>query len=186
MTHRHCFESLDHSMHDILGETDSSCFNRLFGGKTVVLGRDFRQVLPVVEGGSRLDTIDASITNSYLWTHVKILKLTINMCLLGMSRSGLPTDQVRAFNDWVLSIGDGTAGGSNHTDDGDSELVEIPHDILVLKLGSPIDNIIRSTYPNLDTFYLDPNYLREWVIIAPKNDTINEINNRVLSLILGH
>ena len=66
MTHRHCFESLDPSMHDILGETDSSCFNSLFGGKTMVLGGDFRQVLPMVEGGSRLDTIDASITNSYL------------------------------------------------------------------------------------------------------------------------
>jgi hypothetical protein len=49
--------------------------SRLFGGKTVVLGGDFRQVLPVVEGGSRLelDTIDASITNSYLWKHVRIL-----------------------------------------------------------------------------------------------------------------
>jgi hypothetical protein len=143
-------------------------------------------VLPVVEGGSKLDTIDASITNSYLWKYVKILKLTINMRLLGMSRSGLPTDQVRAFNDWVLSIGDGAAMGATHTDDGDSELVEIPPDILVPKLGSPIDNIIRSTYPNLDTLYSDPDYLREWAIIAPKNDTIDEINNHVLSLIPGH
>ncbi|XP_066391946.1 uncharacterized protein [Miscanthus floridulus] len=185
MTHRHCFESLDRSMRDILGETDSSCLNNLFGGKTVVLGGDFRQVLPVVEGGSRLDTIDASITNSYLWKHVKILKLTINMRLLEMSCNGLPTDKVRAFSDWVLSIGDGTAAGSNHTDDGDSELVEIPHDILVPKLGSPFDNIIRCTYPNLDTFYSYPNYLRERAIIAPKNDTINEINNCVLSLIPG-
>jgi hypothetical protein len=75
MTHKHCFESLDRSMRDILGEANSSCLSRLFGGKTVVLGGDFRQVLPVVEGGSRLelDTIDASITNSYLWKHVRIL-----------------------------------------------------------------------------------------------------------------
>jgi ATP-dependent DNA helicase PIF1 len=108
------------------------------------------------------------------------------MRLLGMSRSGLPTDEVRAFNDWVLSIGDGTATGAAHTDDGDSELVEILPDILVPKLGSPIDNIIRSTYPNLDTLYSDPDYLRERAIIGPKNDTINEINNRVLSLIPGH
>jgi hypothetical protein len=173
-------------MREILGEADSLCLDRLFGGKTVVLGGDFRQVLPVVEGGGRLDTIDASITNSYLWKYVKILKLTINMRLLGMSRSGLPTDQVRAFNDWVLSIGDGTAMGATHTDDGDSELVEIPPNILVPKLGSAIDNIIRSTYPNLDTLYSDRDYLREQAIIAPKNDTIDEINNRVLSLIPGH
>ncbi|EER98662.2 hypothetical protein SORBI_3002G160500, partial [Sorghum bicolor] len=143
-------------------------------------------VLPVVEGGRRLDIIDASITSSYLWNHVKILKLTINMRLLGMSRSGLPTDEVRAFSDWVLSIGDGTATGTVHGDDGDFELVEIPPDLLVPKLGSPIDNIIRSTYPNLDTLYSNPDYLRERAIISPKNDTIDEINNRVLSLIPGH
>lgn len=140
----------------------------------------------MVEGGRRLDIIDASITSSYLWNHVKILKLTINMRLLGMSRSGLPTDEVRAFSDWVLSIGDGTATGTVHGDDGDFELVEIPPDLLVPKLGSPIDNIIRSTYPNLDTLYSNPDYLRERAIISPKNDTIDEINNRVLSLIPGH
>ena len=52
MTHQHCFESLDRSMRDILGQTDPSCFNRLFGGRTVVLGGDFRQVLPVVRAAA--------------------------------------------------------------------------------------------------------------------------------------
>lgn len=92
MTHRHSFESLDRSMCDILGGVDSSSFHKLFGGKTVLLGGDFRQVLPVVEGGSRLDTIDASITNSYIWKHVKVVRLTINMRLLAMAGSGLPTE----------------------------------------------------------------------------------------------
>ena len=175
MTHRHCFESLDRSMRDILGQMDCSRYHQVFGGKTVLLGGDFRQVLPVVESGTRVDTVDACITNSYLWSHVKILKLTINMRLLGMADSGLPTEQVKDFSDWVLSIGDGTAKGTAHTDDGDSELIVIPRDILVPKLDSAVDNIIRSTYPNLETSYADPTYLRERAITAPKNDTIDEI-----------
>ena len=87
MRDRHSFESLDRSMRDILGGVESSSFHKLFGGKTVLLGGDFRQVLLVVEGGSRLDTIDASITNSYIWKHVKVLRLTINMRLLAMADS---------------------------------------------------------------------------------------------------
>lgn len=58
MTHRYCFESLDRSMRDILGKIDPSCFNRVFGGKTMLFGGDFRQVLPVVKSGGRLETID--------------------------------------------------------------------------------------------------------------------------------
>ena len=108
------------------------------------------------------------------------------MRLLAMADSGLPIEQVKEFNDWVLSIGDGTAQGTMHSDDGDSELVEIPHDVLIPRLESAIDDIIRSTYPNLATLYSDPAYLRERAIISPKNDTIDEINGRVLSLIPGH
>lgn len=185
MMHRHCFESLDRSTHDILSQMDPSNSDRLFGGKTVLLGGDFRQVLPIVEGGSRLDTVDASITNSYIWNHVKVLKLTINMRLCGMVESGLPIEHVNEFNNWVLSIGDGTAKGIRCVDDEDYELIEIPRDLLIPKSESAIDDIIKSTYPNLETSYYDPNYLRERAIIAPKNDTIDEINSRVLALVPG-
>jgi len=142
--------------------------------------------MPVVEGGTRLDTVDASITNSYLWSHVRILRLTINMRLLGMASAGLPTEQIKSFNDWVLSIGDGTAKGTAHNEDEGSDLIEIPRDILIPRIGSAVDDIVRSTYPNLETSYSDPVYLRERAIVAPKNDTIEEINTHVLSLIPGH
>jgi hypothetical protein len=82
-------------MRDILGKLDSLNFHKLFGGKMVLLGGDFCQVLPVVEGGSRSETMDASITNSYISKHVKILRLTVNMRLLAMANSGLPIEQVK-------------------------------------------------------------------------------------------
>jgi ATP-dependent DNA helicase PIF1 len=47
----------------------------------MVLGGDLRQTLPVIEGGSRSETINSAIVNSSLWTYVTVLNLTTNMRL---------------------------------------------------------------------------------------------------------
>jgi ATP-dependent DNA helicase PIF1 len=54
MTHRHCFEALDRTLRDILSEEKPANAIVPFGGKPVVLGGDFRQILPVVRKGSLL------------------------------------------------------------------------------------------------------------------------------------
>jgi ATP-dependent DNA helicase PIF1 len=48
MTKRQVVEALDNNMCDIMGRPGLP-----FGGKTIVFGGDFRQVLPVVHKGSR-------------------------------------------------------------------------------------------------------------------------------------
>jgi ATP-dependent DNA helicase PIF1 len=48
MTKRQNVEALDNSLRDIMGRS-----NLPFGGKTIVLGGDFRQVLPIVRKGFR-------------------------------------------------------------------------------------------------------------------------------------
>ncbi|XP_025407162.1 uncharacterized protein LOC112681109, partial [Sipha flava] len=53
--------------------------NVFFGGKVIVLGGDFRQVLPVVPHGSRQLTIQNCIKNFPILPHFKILKLLRNM-----------------------------------------------------------------------------------------------------------
>ncbi|CAN7086962.1 unnamed protein product, partial [Brassica oleracea var. botrytis] len=68
MMSKHCFESLDRSMADIIGNKD----NRPFAGKVVVLGGDFRQVLPVIHGAGRPEIVMESLNSSYLWKHVKV------------------------------------------------------------------------------------------------------------------
>ncbi|CAN7076984.1 unnamed protein product [Brassica oleracea var. botrytis] len=68
MMSKHCFESLDRSMLDIVGDKDK----RPFGGKVVVFGGDFRQVLPVINGAGRAEIVMAALNSSYLWKHVKI------------------------------------------------------------------------------------------------------------------
>jgi ATP-dependent DNA helicase PIF1 len=40
---------------------DTQATEKIFGGKTVVLGGDFRQILPVVPKGGREDIVSASL-----------------------------------------------------------------------------------------------------------------------------
>jgi len=63
-------EALDNSLRDIMDHPNLS-----FGGKTMVFGGDFRQVLPVVQRGSRAQIVGASLRMSYLWNSIRHLKL---------------------------------------------------------------------------------------------------------------
>uniref|UniRef100_A0A8R1I4Z2 ATP-dependent DNA helicase n=2 Tax=Caenorhabditis japonica TaxID=281687 RepID=A0A8R1I4Z2_CAEJA len=45
-----------------------------FGGKRIVLGGDFRQILPVIRRGTKTDLINNCIKNSYLWNQFQNFK----------------------------------------------------------------------------------------------------------------
>jgi len=70
----------------------------VFGGKVIVFGGDFRQILPIILGGSRSYIVNATINSSYLWDHCEVLKLTKNMCLL---QEGLQStaSEIQEFSD---------------------------------------------------------------------------------------
>ena len=50
MAHKFCFEALDKSLRDIMGLGNES--STIFGGKVIVFGGDFRQMLPFIPRGS--------------------------------------------------------------------------------------------------------------------------------------
>ena len=66
MIHRNCLKALDKSLRDIMCVDQSEEQKRIFGGKMVLLGGDFWQILPVIPFGSKQDIIDASICKSTL------------------------------------------------------------------------------------------------------------------------
>ncbi|XP_022717760.1 uncharacterized protein LOC111276258 [Durio zibethinus] len=73
MATRFSIETVDRSLRDIMDSTE------IFGGKVIVFGGDFRQVLPVVPHGTRAETVNVSFAKSYLWSKIEKLKLTRNM-----------------------------------------------------------------------------------------------------------
>jgi len=53
MAHKHVFEAVNRTFQHVLGAVDVALKDILFGGKVVVMGGDFRQLLPMVPRGTR-------------------------------------------------------------------------------------------------------------------------------------
>lgn len=120
MDHRYCFEAVDRTFRDIMSSVDVRAKDMVFGGKTVVLGGDFRQVLPVVEHGGRVETVRSSINRSKLWDSCNLLQLTKNMRL---SDAGLTLEQkteLQQFAKWLLDVGNGDVPPSRNSEKGES------------------------------------------------------------------
>ena len=96
MTHKHAFEALDKSLKDIMSMKNPPAKSQPFGGKTVMLGGDFRQTLPAIPQGSRADSVLASISHSYLWNSCHKFSLKTNM---------LVNQDEKEFSEWLLKVG---------------------------------------------------------------------------------
>ena len=63
---RYVFEAVDRTLRDITKR------NMPFGGKVIVFGGDFRQILPVVKNGCDYDVINACLKRSTIWPSINI------------------------------------------------------------------------------------------------------------------
>ena len=79
MTHRHIFEAIDRTFRDIRSKVNADASSISFGGMTMLLGGDFRQVLPVVPKKGREDIVGSSIIKSSLWDNCTVFDLVENM-----------------------------------------------------------------------------------------------------------
>ncbi|XP_062228527.1 uncharacterized protein LOC133926554 [Phragmites australis] len=166
MTKRQAVEALDNSMRDIMSRPELP-----FGGKTVVFGGDFRQVLPVVRKGSRAQIIDASLRRSYLWDCMRHLKLVCNM----------RAQSDPWFAKYLLRIGGGTEEANG---DGD---VRLPDEICVPYTGedTDLDKLIDNVFPMLDDNMSDPNYITSRAILSTRNDCVDKINMKMIGRFRG-
>ncbi|XP_038718166.1 uncharacterized protein LOC120011170 [Tripterygium wilfordii] len=186
MAHRNCFEALDRSLNDILANDAEIADNSpsLFGGKTVPLGGDFRQILPVVVKGSRHDTIEACITRSYLWNSCQVFVLKINMRL---STAGLTEEEMSElanFAQWLLDVGEGKVQIVKRNEEEEQPAwIRIPDNMLVHSEKCDIEDITSEVYDGFMTLYQDPNYLKERAIVTGTNDAVDLINSKVLSVL---
>jgi ATP-dependent DNA helicase PIF1 len=180
MANKHCFEALDKTLRDILRFTNKNSDEKPFGGLTVVLGGDFRQILPVITKGRREQIVNASIKRSYLWKHFEIFELTKNMRLKCLSDDPIQKQKVAEFAEWILQIGD----GKTTTDEGE-DWIKIPKDILLQKGKNAKEEIVQSIYPNLLQRYRERDFLEERAILCPRNETVREINEYIMSQIQG-
>jgi hypothetical protein len=160
MQHRHIHEAVDRTLRDIC-ESDKP-----FGGISVVFGGDFHQILPVIEGGTRPQVVGASLQRSVLWQNIKILHLKINM------RLNTNDAQEREFAKWQLEVGKG-----GHTDEGSN--INFPDHFKCPE--NTISSLTDTIYPGInDPLQHSDEYFSQRVILACRNDDVDDLNHHVL------
>ncbi|XP_023644459.1 ATP-dependent DNA helicase PIF2 [Capsella rubella] len=174
MMNIHYFETLDRTLQDKM-----KC-NRIFRGKIVVLGGDFRQILPVIPEGGRVATVLASINSSLLWPSCKDLKLTENK-RLRKGVNNVQSDALAEFSKWLLDIGDGKI---NEPNDGEVE-IEILEDLLITASEDPIHAVVHGIYGKSFAKENDPKFFKRRAILSPRNKDVDKINQYMLSQLLG-
>ncbi len=157
MAHRHALQAIDLLLRDL---TKSSV---PFGGKVMLLGGDFRQVLPVVPHGSRGDQVNASIKSSDLWSHFQSIQLKQNM------RTGAGESD---FAEWLLKVGDGSIPLDENQE---MELPEhmFSNDLIQATFGDHLHN------GNVDA-------IAEAVILCPKNVDTLQLNDEIVEELPGN
>ena len=76
MADKYVYETVDRSFRDIMQQVNSDLEKIPFGGKIMVFGGDFRQILPIVKHGNRSSIVSQCINRSFLWKYMKKYKFT--------------------------------------------------------------------------------------------------------------
>ena len=104
MAPRYTFEIMNRILKDMMNN------DLLFGGKVVILGGDFRQLLPILSRHIRSEVINLSIKSNVLWNVFHKFKLTQNMRAI---------NEDITFAKFVLDVGNGDLND-------DSDNIDIP------------------------------------------------------------
>lgn len=168
MMHRFNFECLDRSLRDIMNTP-----NLPFGGKTIILSGDFRQILPVIRKGSRNEIVDAAINNSYLWSYVLKHKLTINervrRCINPENK-----EMLKNYAEFLLQIGEGRYPVNEAIG---PDVIRMPDELL--SNAANLEEYIDEIYPDIGP-HQTAEYYYERCLLTPKNATVDKLNKMIL------
>ena len=162
---RFCYEALDRTLQDVMKNKS------VFGGIPFVLGGDWRQILPVLVGKQRRAIVDNTLKCSLLWNKVETISLVKNRRVAD-SKDPAENEKRQRFKDYLLEIGRGRNTHHYIPKEYEENCVDI----------DDIDGLIEQVYPKFETQHLNIDWLCERAILAPKNCTVDEINEKMLDL----
>ncbi|CAF1606331.1 unnamed protein product [Rotaria magnacalcarata] len=167
MAHKQALEARDRTLQYLRGN------GKLMGGAVLLLAGDFRQTLPVIPKGTMADELKACWKASYLCRHVHKLELKTNMRvhLQGDAAAGQYAQQ-------LLSLGDGKIAADPTTG-----LITIPNNFC--NIVDSIETFKTSVFPDIRRCFNDHKWLCERAILAPKNDSVNDINLQIQQQLPG-
>ncbi|CAN1778537.1 ATP-dependent DNA helicase PIF1 [Linum perenne] len=177
--------ALDRTLCDIMDIPLSGIGYKPFAGKTILLGGDFRQTLPVIPDAGREESVESSFTRSYLWSYCHVLHLTQNMRIDDSPvNSSLMFDGME-FADWVLAIGNGLIPSISLKPDSPADYIRIPDFFLIEPSDDPVKQITTEIYESFSENFHQAAYLTNRAIVAPTNEDVSKLNAYVLAQVPG-
>ncbi|XP_071708776.1 uncharacterized protein [Rutidosis leptorrhynchoides] len=177
--------ALDKTLRDILGSKNEANIHKLFGGMPILLGGDFRQILPVIPKGKRQEVVHACINRSELWKFCHLHTLLRIMRVNEYTFDGQIDNRKRAFNKWVLDVGDGNVPASSKDGEDEPSWIKIPKEFIVKHGINPIETIVDTIFPDFNSRQDDEDYLLERAILTPRNDDVDAINKHMFKKLQG-
>ena len=161
MAKRQTIETVDRSFRDIMD------IDKPFGGKVMVFGGDFWQVLPLVPKSTRAEIVNASLVKSYLCPLMEKIQFTRNM----RARTD-PT-----FCEFLLRVGNGDEPTIREN------LILLPEQLTIKhsKDGILEESIIKEIFQNLQEDAATTKYVTERAILASRNDHVDKIYKKLIS-----
>ncbi|XGW25597.1 hypothetical protein V3C99_006755 [Haemonchus contortus] len=155
MTPKSALEAVDCLLRDIM-QAEAP-----FGGKVIVIGGDFRQILLAVEHGQREDIVEACVLRSSLWRLFSIHRLEINMRARTAGSN---------WHDYLLRIGSGESNDEEGRTAIPDEMM-CTTDIVTEIFGDVLDPTTTSN-------------LCESAVLAPKNVHVQRLNHDALQRLI--
>ncbi|XP_071728186.1 uncharacterized protein [Rutidosis leptorrhynchoides] len=180
MNDKRCFEALGRILRDIIDNNDTPV-----GGKSFILGGDFKQTLPVKKNGSKANILATSITTSYLWRGFKVFVLTQNIRLLHLGLSTSEKARNEEFLRWLLSVRNGHIGTPNSEDPHNKRWVCISDSYCIPNDENGLQNLISFIYPRESLQNPTAVELQQKAIVFPKNDAADTINKIIVDMVNG-
>lgn len=178
MISRDIIEAIDRTFKEICKVDNNALLNVPFGGKVIVFGGDFRQVLPVIPKANRSQIVSQCISRSFLWRSVKKMRLFTNMRVQNAIQSNNSTlaREFQDFADYLLEIGNGNAPVVDN-----NNAIEL-RSSMVLQ-GTNVFNLISTVFNNFQgtAFNEDrKNFIINRAILTSLNSDVATINNILL------
>ncbi|XP_049386055.1 uncharacterized protein LOC125850231 [Solanum stenotomum] len=165
MVKRQTIETIDRGFRDIMDK------DAPFGGKVMVFGGGFRQVLSVVPKSTRAETADASLVRSYLWPLMEKIQLSTNI------RARTDT----TFSEFLLCIRNAEETTIKQN------LIALPQQMIVQQSqdGNPEETLVKEIFPALEQNYRSAEYITKRAILASRNEFVDNLNELMIGKFPG-
>ncbi|KYM93650.1 ATP-dependent DNA helicase PIF1, partial [Cyphomyrmex costatus] len=157
MAPRYALEIMDRTLRDIMNNDDLP-----FGGKIVILGGDFRQLLPIKIHGTQTEIVNLSIKFCSTWKYFINFSLTENMRVL---------PEEREFAKFLLDIGDSILNDCNDN-------IQLPNYCIASTDADIVQDIYGDIIRNKEFSKME-----KCAILSARNIDVDEINKRVIELL---